>query len=135
MVAFFHQHYLTFTLQTYHYPEHHFRSWSTQVTSPSHIHTKLRVHQRGSNDSEEDLSSSKLESIRRTCTYNWHPSRAVVKPIKFFMESSQSYAAMLTHYSTEPLTTGPDYDPLFLILSLASDVHPNPGPPGYPCSV
>ena len=25
------------------------------------------------------------------------------------MESSQLYAATLTHYSTEPLTTGPDY--------------------------
>ena len=40
----------------------------------------------------------------------------------------QSYAAMLTHYSTEPLTTGPDYDPLLLLLALAGDVHPNPGP-------
>ena len=35
------------------------------------------------------------------------------------MESSQSYAATLTHYSTEPLTTGPDYDPLLLLLALA----------------
>ena len=53
----------------------------------------------------------------------------------FFMESSQSYAATLTHYSTEPLTTGPDYDPLLLLLALAGDVHPNPGPSRYPCSV
>ena len=30
----------------------------------------------------------------------------------FFMESCQSCAAMLTHYLTKPLTTGPDYDPL-----------------------
>ena len=52
-----------------------------------------------------------------------------------FMESSQLYAATLTHYSTEPLTTGPDYDPLHLLLVLAGDVHPNPGPSGYPCSV
>ena len=44
------------------------------------------------------------------------------------MESSQLYAATLTHYSTEPLTTGPDYDPLLLLLALAGDVHPNPGP-------
>ena len=29
----------TFTLQTYHHPEHRFRSWSTQMTSPSHLHT------------------------------------------------------------------------------------------------
>ena len=50
----------------------------------------------------------------------------------FFMESSQSYAATLTHYSTEPPTTGPDFDPLLLLLSLAGDVHPNPGPPRYP---
>ena len=28
----------------------------------------------------------------------------------FLMESSQLYAAMVTHYSSEPLTTGPDYD-------------------------
>ena len=51
------------------------------------------------------------------------------------MESSQLYAATLTHYSTEPLTTGPDYYPLLLLLALAGDVHPNPGPPRYPCSV
>ena len=53
----------------------------------------------------------------------------------FLMESSQLYAATLTHYSTEPLTTGPDYDPLLLLLALADDVHPNPGPSRYPCSV
>ena len=51
------------------------------------------------------------------------------------MESSQLYAATLTHYSTEPLTTGRDYDPLLLLLALAGDVHPNPGPSRYPCSV
>ena len=49
------------------------------------------------------------------------------------MESSQSCAATLTYYSTEPLTTEPDYDSLLLLL--AGDVHPNPGPPRYPCSV
>ena len=76
---------------------------------------------------EEDLSSGKLEST--------HPSRTVVKLIEFFIESSRLYAAMLTHYSTEPLTTGPDYDPLLLLLAIAGDVHPNPGPPRYPCSV
>ena len=43
------------------------------------------------------------------------------------MESSQ--------YSTESLTTGHDFDPLLLLLDLAGDVHPNPGPPMYPCSV
>ena len=53
----------------------------------------------------------------------------------FFMESSQLYAATLTHYSTEPLTTRPNYDPLLLLLALAGDVHPNPGPSRYPCSV
>ena len=79
------------------------------------------------NRPEEDLSSGKLEST--------HPSRTVVKSIEVFMESSQLYAATLTHYSTEPLTSGPDYDPLLLQLALAGDVHPNPGPSRYPCSV
>ena len=51
------------------------------------------------------------------------------------MASSQLYAATLTHYSTEPLTTGPVYHSLLLLLALAGDVHPNPGPSGYPCSV
>ena len=51
------------------------------------------------------------------------------------MESSELYAATLTHYSTEPLTTEPDYDPLLLLLALACDVHPNPGQSRYPCSV
>ena len=50
------------------------------------------------------------------------------------MESSQLYAVTLTHYSTEPLTTGPDYDPLLVLLAVAGDVHPNPGPSRYPCS-
>ena len=54
---------------------------------------------------------------------------------RFFMESSQLYAATLTHYSTEPLTTGPDYDPLLLLLAISGDVHPNPGLSRYPCSV
>ena len=54
---------------------------------------------------------------------------------RVFLESSQLYAATLTHYSTEPLTTGPDYDPLLLLLALAGDVHLNPGPSRYPCSV
>ena len=76
---------------------------------------------------EEDLSSGKLVST--------HPTRTVVKSIEVFMESSQLYAATLTHYSTEPLTTGPNYDPLLLLLALAGDVHPNPGPSRYPCSV
>ena len=48
------------------------------------------------------------------------------------MESSQLYAATLTHYSTEPLTTEPNYDPLLLLLTLAGDVHTNPGPSRYP---
>ena len=52
-----------------------------------------------------------------------------------FMESSQLYAATLTYYSTEPRTTGHNYDPLLLLLALAGDVHPNPGPSRYPCSV
>ena len=33
------------------------------------------------------------------------------------------------------MTTGPDYDPLLLLLALAGDVHPNPEPSRYPCSV
>ena len=53
----------------------------------------------------------------------------------FLMESSKLYAATLTHYSTEPLITGPDYDPLLLLLALAGDVHPNLGPSRYHCSV
>ena len=79
------------------------------------------------NRPEEDLSSGKLKST--------HPSRTVVKSIEGFLESSKSCAATLTHYSTEPLTNGPDYDPLLLLATLAGDVHPNLGPPRYPCSV
>ena len=40
-MASFHQHYLTFKLPTYHHPEHRFRSWSTQITPPSHLHTSM----------------------------------------------------------------------------------------------
>ena len=45
-VASFHQHYSTYTLQTYHHQEHQFRSWPTQMTSPSHLHPQARVQQR-----------------------------------------------------------------------------------------
>ena len=45
---------------------------------------------------------------------------------------SSSRLITLTHYSTEPLTTGPDFNPLLLLLALAGDVHPNLGPPRYP---
>ena len=38
-VASFHLHYFTFLLNTYHHPEHPFRSCLTQMTSPSHLHT------------------------------------------------------------------------------------------------
>ena len=51
------------------------------------------------------------------------------------MKSSQLYAATLTLYSTEPLTTEPDYDQLLLLLALAGDVHPNPESSRYPCSI
>ena len=67
---------------------------------------------------------------------NWsqliHPGPS---SIEVFYGVEQLYAATLTHYSTEPLTTGPDYDPLLLLLALAGDVHPNPGSSRYPCSV
>ena len=42
-VASFHQHYSTYTLQTYHHQEHQLRSWPTHTTSPSHLHTQTRV--------------------------------------------------------------------------------------------
>ena len=45
-VASFHPHYLTFTPQIYHHPVHRFRSWSTQTTSQSHLHTQVQVQPR-----------------------------------------------------------------------------------------
>ena len=39
----FHQHYSTYTLQTYHHQEHQFRSWPTQMTSPSHLRTSTNA--------------------------------------------------------------------------------------------
>ena len=42
-VASFHQHYSTYTLQTYDHQEHQYRSWLTQMTSPSHLDTQARV--------------------------------------------------------------------------------------------
>ena len=41
-----HPHYLTFTWQTYHHPEHCFRTWPMQMISPSHLHTQARVQKR-----------------------------------------------------------------------------------------
>ena len=64
------------------------------------------------NHPEEYLSSGKFEST--------HPSRTNVKSVNFFMESSQSCAATLTHYSTKPLTTGADFDPLHLLICVCS---------------
>ena len=51
------------------------------------------------------------------------------------MQSSQSYAATLTHYSTEPLTTGPDYDPLLLLLAvMCTRTHDRQGNPARSAS-
>ena len=75
----------------------------------------------------KNISSGKLEST--------HPSRTIVKSIEFFYGVESVIRATLTHYSTEPQTAGPVNDPLLLLLDLAGDVHPNPGPSRYPCSV
>ena len=40
--ASFHPHYLTFTYQACHHPVHRFRSWPTQMTSPSHTHAQVK---------------------------------------------------------------------------------------------
>ena len=45
-MASFHQLYSTYTLQTYHHQDHQFRSWSMQITSPSHLHTQTCVQPR-----------------------------------------------------------------------------------------
>ena len=45
-VAYFHQHYSTFTMQTYHHPEHRFRSWPTHMTLSLHLHTQALVQPR-----------------------------------------------------------------------------------------
>ena len=45
-VASFHQQYSTFSLQSYHHPEHRFTSWPGQMTSPSHLHAQSRVQPR-----------------------------------------------------------------------------------------
>ena len=42
MVASFHQHYSTYTLQTYHHQEHQFRSCPMQMTSPSHLQARVQ---------------------------------------------------------------------------------------------
>ena len=100
------------------------------------------------------LATSQLESIRRFQQLSHARGGTAQKKIfhlanrsklihpgpsssrsSFFMELSQSYAATLTHYSTEPLTIGPDNDPLLLLLALAGNVHPNSGPSRYTCSV
>ena len=62
-----------------------------------------------------------------------HPFETSVKLIKFFLWSRVSSA--LAHYSTKPLTTGPDFDPLVLLIALSGDEHPNPGPSKCPCLV
>ena len=63
----------------------------------------------------------------------WYVFVCMFGQIGFFIASSQSCMAMLTHYLTEPLTTGPEFDPLLLlIIAIAGDVQPNPGSPRYP---
>ena len=81
----------------------------------SHGSTDSHLHVVEPPIAAENCSSGKLEST--------HPSRTIVK--FFFIESSQLC-------STETLTTGPDFDPLLLLIALAGDVHPNPGPLRYP---
>ena len=70
-------------------------------------------------------------STTPTCTW-WNRPEEELSSDK--LKSSQLYATTPTHYSTEPLTTEPNYDPLLLMLALAGDVHPNHGLSRYPCS-
>ena len=76
---------------------------------------------------EEDSSSGKVEST--------HPSKTIVKSIEVFYGVESVVCGITYSLPTEPLTTEPDYDPLVLLLVLVGDVHPNPGPSRYPCSV
>ena len=65
-------------------------------------------------------------------------SRTSGKSTKFFFYGveSQLCAATLAHYSTEPQTTGSDFEPLILLIAKSGIVHPNLGPhTKYPCSV
>ena len=47
-VASSHSRYSIFTLHPYHHPEPRCRSWHTQMTSPSHLHTQAHVQPRHS---------------------------------------------------------------------------------------
>ena len=73
--ASFHPHYLTFTPQTYHYPAHRFRSWHTQITSPSHPYTQARVQPRNINNHTyiqflpgQNKNNLILNPVKTTCT-------------------------------------------------------------------
>ena len=67
-VASIHQHYSTFTLQTYHHPEHRFRSLSTQMTSPSHLHTQERVQSRNTYIFAWTIQNNLILNPDKTCT-------------------------------------------------------------------
>ena len=50
----------------------------------------------------------------------------------FWVKIKQKYIKQYNVlYITEPLTTGPDFDLLFLLIALSCDVHLDPGPPRY----
>ena len=43
---YYHSDYLTYTRQIYHDPDHRFKSWPTQMATPSHLHKQARVQQK-----------------------------------------------------------------------------------------
>ena len=88
-----HPHYLTFTRQTYHHPVRRFRSWPTQMTSPSHPHTQPRVQPR-------IYTTIPIESVCLDKTKQPHRQNNLqsvhARPCRIYEQSDLKYTTM--HY-------------------------------------
>ena len=99
--ASFHPHYLTFTPQTYHHPVHRFRSWSTQLTSPSHPHTQARVQPRNIYNNIESFCLDKTkQSLIKSIQNNLHVVHA--RPCRIYEQSRPEI-----HNNALPMATHP----------------------------
>ena len=108
----FHQHYSTFTLQTYHQSEHRFRSWPTQRTSPSpsHLHTQAQVQPRNTYNHTYSFAWTKQNNLtlnpdKPTCTL-FTPDPAEYKS-NLDLKINNTALPMATHPKVLGLTLDP----------------------------
>ena len=98
----FHPYYLTFTPQNHHHPVHRFRSWPTQMASPSHPHTQARVQPRNiyNHTDKKFLPDKTKQSHTKSRQNNLHSVHA--RPCRIYGQSGPKNKQQSTTHGNAP---------------------------------